>query len=92
MKQSVRQMITCHWSARRIQRYLDADPSAPLTPGEVAKIEAHLAMCEKCTQTAEEHRALHRALSRWPGAPAPDPSSVERLRAFVGNLPDEETP
>ncbi len=92
MKQSMRQMITCHWSARRIQRYLDADPSAPLTPGEIAKIEAHLAKCEKCTQTAEEHRALHRALSRWPGAPAPDPSSVDRLRSFVGHLPDEETP
>lgn len=91
MKQSLRQMITCHWSARRIQRYLDADPSAPLTPGEVAKIEAHLAMCEKCTQTAEEHRSLHRALSRWPGAPAPDPDSVQRLRTFVAQLPDDET-
>ena len=36
MSGTVRQMLTCHWSAQRIQRYLDADPAAPLTPGEVA--------------------------------------------------------
>ncbi len=90
MKQSVRQMITCHWSARRIQRYLDADPSAPLTPGEVARIETHLAICEKCTQVAAEHRALHRALSLWPGVATPDTESVDRLRAFLDHLPEEE--
>lgn len=90
MKQSVRQMITCYWSARRIQRYLDADPSAPLTPGEIARIEGHLAICERCTQSAEEHRALRRALSLLPGVPTPDAGSVDRLRAFLAHLPDKE--
>lgn len=87
---SLRQMMTCHWSARRIQRYLDADPSAALTPGEVARLESHLAVCEKCTQVAEEHRVLHRALSRWPGRPIPDPEAVSRLRSFVEDLTTEE--
>lgn len=89
MKQSVRQMIECHWSARRIQRYLDADPSAPLTPDEVVRLEGHLATCEKCTQVTEEHRALRRALSIWPGAAEPDIESVRRLRRYVEELPTE---
>jgi anti-sigma factor RsiW len=88
MKQSLRQMITCHWSARRIQRYLDADPAAPLTPGEIARLEAHLAECERCTQVMEEHRMLHRALSLWPGARTADEQSVEKLRSFLGELTD----
>lgn len=90
MKQSLRQMITCHWSARRIQRYLDADPSAPLTPGEVARLEAHLSECEKCTQLSAEHRALHRALSMWPGAPTPDEQQIQRMRGFLNTLTDSD--
>ena len=88
MTQSLRQMITCHWSARRIQRYLDADPAAPLTPAEIARLEAHLATCERCTQLSEEHNALRRALSLWPGAPTADEDSVRRLRAVLDNLTD----
>jgi hypothetical protein len=30
MMSSLLTMLTCHWSARRIQRYLDADPAALL--------------------------------------------------------------
>ncbi len=90
MSQSLRQMMTCRWSARRIQRYLDADPSALLTAGEVARLESHLAECERCTQTAEEHRVLHRALSRW-NRPFPDVEAVERLRAYVRAVPGQES-
>ncbi len=82
------QMLTCHWSARHIQRYLDADDSAPLTPSEVTRLEEHLATCERCFAAAEEHRTLHRALSLW-FRRRPDPTSVERVRAFVASLPDE---
>lgn len=92
MRQSLRQMLTCHWSARRLQRYLDADPAAPLTPGEIARLEAHLATCERCTQLRAEHTALHRALSIWPGAPTPDEESVRRLRAVLRNLTDGSAP
>lgn len=89
MTGTLRQMLTCHWSARRIQRYLDADPAARLTPGEISRLEGHLATCEKCTDLVAEHRALHRALSLWSSATAVDPRSVDRLRAFVSTINDE---
>lgn len=91
MMQSVRQMMTCRWSARRIQRYLDADPSALLSPGEVTRLEAHLAVCEKCSQTTAEHRALHRALSRW-AAPLPDTDAVHRLRDYARDMAGRDQP
>ncbi len=91
MTGTLRQMVTCHWSARRIQRYLDADPAAPLTPGEIARLEGHLATCEKCTDVVAEHRALHRALSLWSSGTAVDPRSVDRLRDFVSTISDEDT-
>lgn len=83
MTGTLRQMMACHWSARRIQRYLDADPAAPLTPGQVARLEGHLATCERCTRVAAEHRALHRTLSLWSAAVAVDPASVHRIREFL---------
>ncbi|MBK8460161.1 MAG: zf-HC2 domain-containing protein [Micropruina sp.] len=86
MKQSLIQLITCHWTARRVQRYLDADPSALLTPAEVARIEAHLAMCAKCTQVAAEHRALHGALSTWWGGRGADPHAEARLQGYLDGL------
>lgn len=88
---TLRQMITCHWSARRIQRYLDADPSASLTPGEVSRLEEHLATCERCNRVATEHRALHRALSWWSGGTGVDPRSVERIRDFLPTITEEDT-
>ncbi len=90
MTGTVGQMLTCHWSARRIQRYLDADPAAPLTPGEISRLEVHLATCERCTRLASEHRALHRALSLWSGGTSVDRASVGRVRAFLDTISDEE--
>ena len=90
MTGTLRQMVTCHWSARRIQRYLDADPAARLTPGEISRLEAHLATCDRCTQIAAEHRALHRALSLWSGGTAVDPQSVDRVKDFLSTLSDED--
>ena len=90
MTGTLRQMLICHWSARRIQRYLDADPAAPLTPGEIARLEGHLATCEKCTRVLSEHRVLHRALSRRSGASEVDPQSVARVRAFLSTISDED--
>jgi len=85
-------MLNCHWSARRIQRYLDADPAAPLTTGEISRLEDHLATCEKCTHVAAEHHALHRALSLWSGGSAVDPQSVDRVRDFLSTINDEDNP
>ncbi len=90
MISSIRRMLTCHWSARRIQRYLDHDPSAALAAGEIRRLEEHLAICEKCTQVAAEHRALNRALSRWSGQQPPDSESMARLHEAVDRLVNEE--
>ncbi len=86
MSGALRQMLRCHWSARRIQRYLDADPAAPLSPGEVTRLEEHLATCERCSEVVSQHRSLHRVLSRWSGVPHADPASVRRMRAVVDEL------
>ncbi len=86
MIRSLRAMLECRWAGRRIQRYLDADPSAALTPGEIARIEAHLQVCADCASLTAQHRVLHRALSLLPGAPAPEPAVLERLQQFVTDI------
>ena len=86
MTAGIRQMLTCHWTARRLQRYLDADPSAPLSPGEITRLEEHVAICERCTEVMRQHRVLHRALSLWSGARPADPAEVDRLRAVLDDL------
>lgn len=84
----VRQMLTCHWTARRVQRYLDADPAAPLTPGEVSRLEEHVATCAKCTEVLRQHRVLHAALSVWSRRRPVDPAAVDRMRVVLDDLID----
>ena len=86
---AIREMLTCHWAARRIQRYLDADPSRLLTPTSVARLEAHLSTCEKCSGLLADNRALQRSLSHWSGG-AVDQSAVDRLHAFLDDLEDSD--
>lgn len=88
---SLRRMITCHWSARRIGRYLDNDPAAPLTPTEVRRLEGHLAICERCRGVTEEHRVLRRALSRWSQQRLPDEAALARLHATLDRVTAEGT-
>jgi len=90
MMSSLSTMLTCHWSARRIQRYLDADPAAPLEPAEVQRLEAHLATCEKCAAAAEEYRGLRRALVRWSQRRMPDPALTARVRVAAERLLAED--
>jgi hypothetical protein len=82
-------MVTCHWSARRIGRYLDDDPSAPLTRAEVRRLESHLAVCERCSGIRDEHRALHRALARWSQQRLPDEAALVRLHATLDRITTE---
>ncbi len=90
MMSSLTTMLTCHWSARRIQRYLDADPSALLKPAEVQRLEQHLATCEKCSAAAEEYRGVRRALARWSQRRLPDPALTARVRLAAERLMTEE--
>ncbi len=86
MSGALRQMITCHWTARRIQRYLDADPSAPLTPGEVTRLEEHVAACARCSEVMRQHRLLSGALSLWSRRRPVDPATVDRMRTVLDEL------
>ncbi len=83
-------MWTCHWAGRRIQRYLDADPAAPLTPQEVRRLETHLPACAKCTATAEDYRGIRRVLATWSQRRAPDPVVVTRVRDTARQLIAED--
>ncbi len=79
-------MWICRWAGRRIQRYLDADPAAPLTVQEVHRLETHLATCAKCTAAAEDYRGIRRALETWSQRRTPDPGVVSRVRDTARQL------
>lgn len=73
-------MLTCHWSARRIHRYLDADPAAPLRLAESQRLERHLAICARCAELIADYRGLHRAFARWSRRQLPDTAMVARVQ------------
>lgn len=79
-------MLTCRWSARRIQRYLDADPAAPLGPREVERPRAHLATCAKSAAAVNDYRGIRRVLAGWLTWPVPDPGALGRLRSTARSL------
>jgi anti-sigma factor RsiW len=88
---TMRSMLTCHWAARRIQRYLDADPAALLDPAEVARLEAHLAVCARCSRRAEEYARLSRALAAWSRKRAPEPRLLARVHEAAERIMAEDT-
>lgn len=90
MISTIKTMLSCHWSARRMQRYLDADPSAPLTPAEVDRLEGHLAICERCAEVYADHRMLRRRLALWSQTDLPDPALVARVRLAAHQAMSED--
>lgn len=90
MIHALRTMVECRWSARRIQRYIDADPAAPLTAGEVRRLTAHLDVCERCTTNVRENRRVKASLARLSGRRAPDPVRVARVRLQAQRLSQGE--
>lgn len=86
MIRAIRTMVTCRWSARRIQRYLDSDPSALLTDDEIRRLEAHLAQCDRCSAAAAEYRQIDTALSRWAARRIPDPQSVTHMHEVLDRI------
>jgi anti-sigma factor RsiW len=86
MISAIKTMLTCRWAARHIHSYLDADPSAPLAPQEVRRLEAHLATCQRCAAAAEDFRQVQWALARWSECRVVDPASVSRVRAVAAQL------
>ena len=79
-------MVTCWWSGRHLERYLDADPSVPLTEAEVARLEHHLGICSRCATSMEEQLAVKQALSRVRDRLQPDPARIARLGHIADRL------
>ncbi len=79
-----RAYLTCLWAGRRLNRYLDADPSATLSPDEVARLEMHLAVCVRCGPAYADLRRVKAALAGWQRTP--DPAAITRLKALVDEL------
>ena len=77
----LRSMPQCRWSARRLHRYLDRDPSALLTPKEESRLTHHLEVCDKCTNLTDQIREISKALRE--GRREPD---VETLQRITGAL------
>lgn len=77
---SIGQMRECRRTAKNLQRFLDRDPSAPLSDEDRRRVELHLAECEKCTALSEEYQVLHQSLQHLGASMEPDPASVDRVR------------
>lgn len=86
MMADLRTMLTCRWAARRVQRYLDGDPAAPLGDAEARRLQEHLAKCARCSGRIEEYRALGQALRAWSARNAPEPERLTRLQNHAEDL------
>lgn len=91
MIRTARRLLSCHFTARRLNRYLDADPAAPLTRAEVQRLEAHLAECERCTGAVADLRAVRGALKGLAQRVGPKPEAVARIGSLVDDLADGQT-
>lgn len=63
--------MNCRSAEDEIQRSLDG----ALTPGERARLDAHVASCAACRRAWDEHRLLARAAGRWT-RPQDDPGNA----------------
>lgn len=86
----MRTMIECWLAASRVERYLDADPSAPLRPDERERLAAHLAVCDRCNRAAARHQVLRASLRRLGDHHHPDPVAVARLQHLVHTIATDE--
>ena len=80
----VMSMPECHWVRAHLIRYLDRDPSAPMSPEELARLETHIAICEKCAAVSEDYREASDALSQL--RTHVDQESIARLSASLEKL------
>jgi len=73
----------CRRTARRLMRFLDRDPAAPLTDQERERVRIHLDECRKCAAVAEEYRTLHRELRGLGDRVDVPAESLERIKDAV---------
>lgn len=89
---SVRHMATCRWSARRLDRYVDQDPSAPLTSAEEQRLERHLRVCARCAASADDLHRLKAALARYGARRGVDVDVRSRLEDLAAHLSSGASP
>jgi anti-sigma factor RsiW len=70
--------MTCRSAEEEIQKSLDG----ALTPGERARLDAHLTQCSACRRAWDAHRLLARASGRW-AQPAPEDDPGDAFTAEV---------
>ncbi len=85
---SIAQMWECRRTARNLQRFLDRDPSAPLSDEDRRRVEIHLQECEKCATLSAEYRILHQWLDRLGESMEPAPEAVQRVRLALDRALD----
>lgn len=84
----VMSMPECHWVRAHLIRYLDRDPSAPLSEEELTRLQAHIAICDKCAAISDEYRETSKALSQF--RTQVDKESIERLSNSLKKLTLED--
>jgi len=84
----VMSMPECHWVRAHLIRYLDHDPSAPLSDEELARLQSHIAICDKCAAISDEYRETSKALSQL--RTHVDEDSIARLSASLRKLTLED--
>jgi predicted anti-sigma-YlaC factor YlaD len=87
---SAGQWLACRRASRRLHRFLDRDPAAPLTNAELAAVEQHLRDCARCAGLANQYRALHRSLQRVGESLTPDAAAVQRVRISLQRALESE--
>ena len=85
----VPRLVACRWAARRLQRYLDRDPSGLLPDHDRRRLEAHLAMCDKCQGLAREYQHVAGLLSRLSASCEPDAETIHRIQRRLELALDE---
>jgi anti-sigma factor RsiW len=78
--------LHCKWTARRLQQYIDMDPAAKLSEGEITRVRAHLAECEKCSTSVADYKKISKTL-RWIGeSNVPDQTTLNRLKLKLDQI------
>ncbi|CAN5125191.1 hypothetical protein BH09ACT12_BH09ACT12_23350 [soil metagenome] len=78
--------LHCWWAVRRLDQYLDADPSAPLTDAEMERLEQHATTCRNCAARLGTRRRTRDALRSYDSRRPTDADALERLGAVAGHL------
>ena len=80
------QMTTCWWAARRLDRFVDGDPSARLSSVEADRVARHASTCLRCSRALAERRQVREELRGLGRRRRTDAEALERLDAVAATL------